>query len=169
MHTKKCSKCNQEKASEDFYIRTKTKLLHSACKKCEREMAKDWYEKNKDYAKSKVKLWRDENKTKVINYRTANRGKHHKQEISRKYKVSIDWFDAQLASQEGKCAICSKLLAWTDKHNTPHVDHCHKSGNVRGILCNRCNTVLGLCQESIQIFNQLKKYLKKCHGYSAGN
>lgn len=40
-----------------------------------------------------------------------------------------------------------------------HIDHCHKTGKVRGILCSKCNTALGLLDDSIDKIEQLKSYL----------
>lgn len=64
----------------------------------------------------------------------------------------------------GVCRGCGVAFAWGDKFTTPHVDHCHDSKAVRGLLCNRCNSVLGLCQDSPSLLANLAKYLKKCHG-----
>ena len=47
----------------------------------------------------------------------------------------------------------------------PHVDHNHKTGAVRALLCNRCNSVIGLTGESVTILKAMEEYL--CHGYSA--
>lgn len=60
-----------------------------------------------------------------------------------KYGITPEKFDRMLAAQGGRCAICG-----TDKprgrHNRFVVDHCHKTGVIRGILCSPCNYRLGV-------------------------
>lgn len=53
METKRCSKCANEYPISAFYQRTGAKSHHSACKTCDREMTKDWYERNKERATAK--------------------------------------------------------------------------------------------------------------------
>lgn len=82
----------------------------------------------------------------------------------RKYGVEPTWFDEQLQRQGNACVCCKRAFQWGDKQTTPHVDHCHDSQAVRGILCNRCNTVLGLCEDDDKLLSTLVRYLRKCHG-----
>ena len=164
MESKRCSKCGNDLPLSNFYKRTSAKLYHSACKVCERLMAKDWYERNKDKATAKVKEWRQQNIDAVKQYRSNNRQKHYRQELLRKYGVEPTWFDEQLQRQGNACVCCKRKFQWGNKQTTPHVDHCHKSQVVRGILCNRCNTVLGLCKDNDELLFTLARYLGKCHG-----
>ena len=164
MDTKLCSKCKQEKPVIEFYKRSGQKTYRSACKVCERQGVKDWYQRNKEKAKQKYRDWREENIDKVRAYRKQNRAKHYRQEVMRKYGVDEGWFDEQLKKQGGMCECCNRKFAWGDKQTTPHVDHCHQSGEVRGILCNRCNSVLGLSKDDPNLLSTLAEYLRKCHG-----
>lgn len=164
METKACSKCKTEKPLADFRKRSEGNSYHSACKACERGMAKDWYQRNRERAKQKYRDWREENIDKVRAYRKQNRAKHYRQEVMRKYGVDEGWFDAQLKKQGNRCECCNRKFAWGDKQKTPHVDHCHESGKVRGILCNRCNFVLGLSNDDQDLLSTLAEYLRKCHG-----
>lgn len=58
------------------------------------------------------------------------------------YGISQDQYEAMLAAQAGACAIC-RTLDWGGKSGVPHVDHCHATGRVRGLLCAGCNNGLG--------------------------
>lgn len=58
------------------------------------------------------------------------------------YGVSLEQYEAMMAAQGGVCAICG-TSDWPGKDNRPHVDHCHETGKVRGILCGPCNNGLG--------------------------
>ena len=164
MDTKKCSRCKEIKPITEFYKRKKSGTLHSCCKKCDRAMTRDWYERNREKAKEKYRIWRLNNLDKVKKYNADNRRKHYQQEVVRKYGVPIDWFDGQMKKQKGKCACCGMSFEWGNKQTSPHVDHCHKTQKVRGILCNRCNSVLGLCKDDIQLLSSLVRYLRKWHG-----
>jgi hypothetical protein len=164
METKQCSKCGNYLPLSAFYQRTGAKSHHSACKICERAMAKDWYERNKDKASAKVKEWRQHNSDAVKQYRADNRQKHYRQELGRKYGVEPSWFDEQLQIQINACACCNRQFQWGDKQTAPHVDHCHNTKAVRGILCNRCNTVLGLCKDDDELLLGMARYLRKCRG-----
>lgn len=161
METKRCSKCEKDKPLSAFYRRTRANSYHSACKECERAMAKDWYERNRDKAKNKYKEWRKNNLDAVKQYRADNRQKHYRQEVVRKYGVDSDWLDQQIAKQGNTCACCNREFTWGNKQTTPHVDHCHETQVVRGILCNRCNSVLGLCNDNDTLLLSLAEYLRK--------
>jgi hypothetical protein len=116
-----------------------------------------------EYKREKARAWRIANPDRVLAYRKANRRKHYLQESARKYGIADGWFDAQMAAQGEACATCRKSFDWDDKQTKPHIDHCHDSKRVRGILCNRCNTVLGLVTDSGPLLSSLAEYLK-CHG-----
>lgn len=63
---------------------------------------------------------------------------------------------ALIAHQDGKCAVCK--LAFED---TPHIDHCHKTRRVRGLLCGKCNPALGLLKDDIERLEAAIKYLQE--------
>lgn len=119
--------------------------------------------KTPEYKRIKAKQWRLDNPERVIAYRHANRRKIYLQESRRKYGITSEWFEARMAAQGQACATCRKPFCWSNKQTKPHIDHCHSSGTVRGILCNRCNTVLGLVGDQSEILASLAGYLK-CHG-----
>lgn len=79
-----------------------------------------------------------------------------------KYRYGIDQeeYDAILKSQGNKCKIC-------DTKHTGHkplcVDHCHNSTRVRGLLCKKCNTSLGLLREDPKIMVNAILYLDAYH------
>lgn len=70
-----------------------------------------------------------------------------------KYGITEDTFKETLKNQGEKCAICgntSKLF----------VDHCHNTKRFRGLLCNNCNTGLGMFKDNVHILQAAIKYLK---------
>lgn len=63
-----------------------------------------------------------------------------------KFGVTLEFLEEVLCQQGGKCAICGTVLFFSEPRTStacPHVDHCHATGKVRGILCRRCNQQLG--------------------------
>lgn len=74
-----------------------------------------------------------------------------------KYGVTDEQFNELLTQQQGKCAICQKTL-----HDTYDrcLDHCHRTGAVRGILCRKCNTALGQLGDSIESVERALAYLR---------
>lgn len=77
--------------------------------------------------------------------------------IKRRYKLDECGFDRMIISQNGRCAICDDLLI--DKME---VDHDHKSGEARGILCGDCNVSVDIVERFISL-NDL--VVKKLFGY----
>jgi len=58
------------------------------------------------------------------------------------YGISVEQYEAMLKQQSGCCAICKKAPG-ENARGRLHVDHCHKTGKIRGLLCVKCNMALG--------------------------
>lgn len=88
---------------------------------------------------------------------------NRKATLRAKYRITLEDYNNMLAAQAGKCAICG-----TDKPGRRGVkylcvDHCHKTGKVRGLLCVQCNSALGQLQDNLQTLQSAIEYLKQ-HG-----
>lgn len=70
------------------------------------------------------------------------------------YNITFEIFTKLLIDQLGKCGICKKQAELVP-------DHCHLTGKFRGLLCQKCNTALGLFDDNIENINESIKYLKK--------
>jgi hypothetical protein len=110
--------------------------------------------RNKDNHSSKCKKCTYKKKPKKVKIKRVYNREYH---LQTNYGISIDTYTNLLKKQNNRCAICG---------NEPHtkrklcVDHCHVTGNIRGLLCDSCNTALGKFQDSIEILDKAKKYLK---------
>lgn len=85
--------------------------------------------------------------------------------LETKFKISIDEFSAILERQNHACAICKNPVIVAPKgrgsREAACLDHNHETGAVRGILCNACNTALGLLGDNAETVQQASEYLRK--------
>lgn len=85
----------------------------------------------------------------------------------KRYGISIEEYDAMLFLQEGKCAICKRVF--NNEVKAPHIDHDHmccpgerSCGKcVRGLLCGKCNSAIGLLEDSAESARAAVDYLTK--------
>ena len=77
-----------------------------------------------------------------------------------KYGLNKEEYKKLVEAHNNKCAICSREFDKT-KRNSCNVDHSHKTGCVRGLLCHNCNVLLGLCDDNVEILENAIKYLTK--------
>lgn len=73
-----------------------------------------------------------------------------------RYKISKQEFDGLLAAQENQCAICERT---EPKGRNWHLDHCHDSGLIRGVLCHSCNVGIGLLGDTDEAVLRAYTYL----------
>ena len=108
--------------------------------------------------------WRDENRDKLRAQYTSHYQNNSEairaKRFEEKYGITLAQRDAMYAEQEGKCKVCESHMTWDHrKFNTVHVDHCHTTGEVHGLLCSNCNTAAGLLGENHEIALKLAAYL----------
>lgn len=75
-----------------------------------------------------------------------------------RYGLTADQFEILWSRQQGRCALCSEVLRVGGK--AIHIDHCHETQRVRGILCARCNLGLGKFGDSIEQLQRAIDYLR---------
>lgn len=133
---KKCHTCKQNKKMSDFHLNKKKKDGRATrCRKC----------KGKAYREAVIK--------EPVKHNRSNRNRQY----VRKYGITIEDYEAMYASQNGSCDICG---IHQDEINTRLcVDHCHATGKVRSLLCDRCNTLLGMAREDVDILASAISYL----------
>ncbi len=133
---------NREKESlrkkKAYYERKKEPIKYLYYKEIERQRAKSHYAKNK--------------KKHFFEFRIV-----HKYGMTEKQYYDLLW------KQEYRCAICQKTFCPTKKQI--HIDHDHRTGKVRGLLCCGCNTTLGHFEDDLNKINKFVNYLIE-HGKS---
>jgi hypothetical protein len=130
---KTCSKCKEEKDLLDFTKSKNGKLgVHHYCRSCNYTQKKNTY----DYSKLRNK--------RIINT----------------YGMDINDLNQLYVLQDKKCKICNVEYPTVSTHGGLYIDHCHTTGKVRGLLCSKCNTLLGQCNDNVAILNAAINYLK---------
>ena len=163
---KYCPKCKTEKPFEDFYFtRGRRHRLSGECKPCHRErfrIAGYWKNRSperKRQVREVHRRWyikKRSDPAKVEQDRQRNRD-HQRKKV---YGITSEDFNALLQAQNDRCAICKSLPTQrSTKENVLHVDHCHNTGKVRGLLCLSCNHGLGKFRDSPTLLRQAAEYL----------
>jgi hypothetical protein len=72
----------------------------------------------------------------------------------RKYRITREQYEWIREKQNGSCAICGRRKRLV-------IDHCHKNGKVRGLLCSACNSAVGLLRDNPETARKLGEYLNE--------
>lgn len=182
---KKCSRCGIEKSLSKFYNQLNKKSgKESRCIEC-KKITKETHEQNNlkkiieqnlverdcrickeikplsEFHKSKAGIGgrvaickpclKPLSRLKTIKRKAIIRN----QELKKAYGITTEDYNKMLYAQKGVCKICN-----TKSQKNLHVDHCHKTGKVRGLLCGRCNMSLGAMKENIQFIKNMIIYLE---------
>lgn len=132
---KYCNRCGERKLFSEFHQQKASRDgCMSWCKSCNNMQRRKWEKENPNYG----------------------RRKH----LKAKYDITPEHYDTMLEEQGGVCAICE-----TDKPGGPwekfKVDHDHKTGKVRGLLCQHCNVGLGHFNDSPDLLATAIDYLNE--------
>ena len=137
-----CKICNEAKPLTEFYQTVRNGepyCYHGKCKSCYVKKQQENYDPIKK---------RDEN-------------------LKRVYGIGIEEYNTLLEKQNNCCAICESTDPKGRKSGRGggvdvfYVDHDHKTGNVRGLLCNICNRTMGYVGENSNVLEEMIKYLQK--------
>src|SRR5574343_976377 len=164
--------CRTDKSAGSFNKdKQKTDGLCAYCRECASKKAKkrrlsnpertqrmyarqrEYYNSDPDrkkHIKSLQRKWYQENRSKQLAKGRANW-------LKREYDLSLEDYEAMVQSQNGKCAICDSPPG----NRRLSVDHDHKTGAIRGLLCDVCNVGLGAFQDDSQRLAGAIKYLRK--------
>jgi hypothetical protein len=119
--------------------------------KYQKEYNKEYRKKNLEKLNSDNKKWREANKEQDALVMLKAR-------LKRKYNLSIEEYESLIESQNNSCKVCGTPA----KNNTKgklYIDHCHTTNKVRGLLCMKCNSALGLLNDDKKLIQNLLDYL----------
>lgn len=164
------SKRWKEKHPEDYkkYLK-KWKIEHKGYDKI-------YYKKHKEAIDNRHKKYRKKHKKKYQKQRQKNYCKHKVREkkyrenyhrkypekrknyqLIKKYNITLNQYNELLKKQNNCCAICNTNQSEFKPKFA--VDHNHETDQVRGLLCIKCNSVIGYAKDSIEILDKAKVYL----------
>lgn len=133
---KQCSKCKENKNISEFWKNSgKPDGFSYECKLC-----KNQYRKN-NHSRLNIKR-----KDRVL---------------QQEYGITFDDYKKIWISQEGCCAICKTFQTEVKNKRALCVDHNHMTNEVRGLLCEPCNLMLGVAKENCNILQCAIEYIKK--------
>ena len=136
MTVKTCICCQLEKPISEYHKDSgKKDGYHTTCKSC------SCSRERKRYSSGKIK--------------------DKDLKLRRKYGISHNNYLEILEAQNGRCAICSTDVP--GGKGAFHVDHCHNSGKIRGLLCHRCNVGLGHFKDQESLLLKAALYLHNHH------
>lgn len=142
MALKTCNLCQEEKPLDAFSVHKKgAQGRHPVCKSCRSRQAKLWYTQKRSEIIQSRREWRKQ---------TGADRRHS-------YGLSIEEFNAMVVAQNGRCAICGEIPTGRGFH----VDHCHLTGKIRGLLCRGCNLALGNMKDDPVRLKRAADYLYK--------
>ena len=140
----------------NFYKSAKTPdRLQYNCIPCAKSWAKKSYEANSQKVIERSTRWRARNPERVqeIGYKAR---------LKKNFGMTLEEYNQILESQNGKCLICeSSGRGGRSKRFQLFVDHCHKTGKVRGLLCMKCNSAIGYFDEDIARMKSAIIYLER--------
>lgn len=156
-----CCACKTKKLLDAFPVYGSRR--QTRCLDCCRAYGREWYHKNKERRVRQATEWN-----------RNNRRKRHSYWIHQKHGITLDEYEAMLVRQGGVCAICKEPE--TVRHNNGQtrrlpIDHDHATGQIRDLLCYRCNSMIGYSREREDLLLAAIDYLKKhkSHGVAAAS
>ena len=142
---KQCSKCAEKKLLSEFNKNKRTK--DGLCYNC-RECNKEYNRTHKVEFAERKKIYNQTEKGKFGVYR---------RNLKNKYGITLEDYDRMIEDQNGVCAICGGINI---NGRRLGVDHNHETGEIRALLCNYCNHIIGDAKENIIILQSAINYLK---------
>ena len=148
-----------------------------------KEYKKMWYQMNKERIKTKFKEYYLNHKGEISNYykkyyinhknelstyrkdyyykhKEKEKVKMKKYRLKKQYELTISDFNNLLLAQNMRCAICNQPLDLQNP-NKVHIDHDHKTGKVRGVLCRDCNLAIGYLKDNPEYTKRATEYLER--------
>ena len=152
-----CSNCSLKKQINEFYKQDTCKFgIRPECKDCTCKKRKERHKNLSKERKMEIKKQMSEYSKEYIKTehgQKTRKNNHRKYHLQSTYGITIEIYDNLCKNQNNKCLICKR-------EEKLYIDHDHKTGQIRGLLCNNCNTGIGQFKESIDNLESAIKYLK---------
>lgn len=172
---KKCCECKKTLEFKEFNKSSSTKDGHQNwCRPCQKLKYSEYRKSHPEITGARWKRYYQRHKDRMIK-RTRSYEKslgeeeyikrwktYNKNSKFTRYGLSESEYNQMLKEQEQKCGMCEKLFD-KNKPRSIHIDHDHATGQVRGILCDRCNLFLGVFESDKfqKKISRVQAYLRK--------
>lgn len=147
-----CRACGVEKPDEAFRVRKESGKRRTECDECFKRLMRERYQADPEPRKAKIREYQAANPEKVRAWSRRNRPQQRRRQV---YGMDRAAWDALVIAHGGCCAICGDQLV------KPHIDHCHQTGAIRGLLCSACNTGIGLLRDDPALLHSAIAYLAR--------
>lgn len=147
---KKCTKCKDAKPISEFHYRKDKERYRYQCKLCTNKATQEYYKKRSEFRKQRSKERYADNK---LGYKDT----HYNSKLLKTYGISLEDKNKMLENQDYSCKICGIEESSLNKRMA--VDHCHTTGKVRGLLCDRCNRGIGWFDDNPELLRKAAEYL----------
>ena len=153
---KRCNRCKQLLLVTSFgRNKARPDGRQDRCPPCHSAAIKEYYHAH------------PETRAATINYsavwRRKNPESYNLSQLRHRLKlkgISLEEYQAAVEHQKGMCGICGSTEVRRKNSRQWYVDHCHVTGKFRGLLCNNCNSALGLLRDDIAVLERAIAYLK---------
>lgn len=146
---KTCDVCRETKPLDAFSPHPRCKQgRYPNCKACRAVRARVDYARNREAILDSLRQRRANRRDAFVEYERTR-------SLRRKYGISPQEYDALVEAQAGLCAICGTTV------DRLHVDHCHETNGIRGLLCKTCNVGLGLFGDDPDRLREAADYLER--------
>lgn len=150
---KRCSRCKQVKETSGFpKDSSEQDGLHCQCKECSAQTTREYRKRHPDRVKEANRRNCAKQKTEGYAFYHEHWERYRDHALRVRYGIDFATYDKMRAAQNGLCAICGH-------HKKLDVDHDHKTGKVRGLLCRSCNIGIGYLKESPELLRSAADYL----------
>lgn len=171
MKTKQCVECRKEDVGPKFiseFCKNKRNPdgLQYNCREHTRAQNRRWAKENPEKNRIKGTRFRENNPV-------ASRRISFRSNLKRFYGLTENEYSGMFDAQNGKCAVCElHLVSQLDEtrinskgqghapNNFARVDHCHTTGEIRGLLCFSCNVGLGKFKDDEELLLRAVRYLR---------
>ena len=175
MPLSEAAKEHRKAQAKEYYVRNKEKYA---------VYGRNYYQENKDRRNEKVKVYRHKNRERLAEYKRQYRSERRAElcakskayrlanlekikasvrsaYIKRTYGITAQEYDARIAAQNGKCEVCKNKPNGNGAKSKLHLDHCHTTQKIRGMICGNCNAALGMAKDDLVILRALVAYMER--------
>jgi len=165
-----CIDCN-----ETFPRENDRGTVPKRCRPCgaqaRRDTSRRWQEANRGHRNESARRWRERNPDKARAASRKSQAKRRREDpesikrekLRSSYGLTDEELDELFKRADGSCELCETSFG-DDSATRPVIDHDHREGRVRGLICGNCNTGLGFAGDSSDVLRNLADWLEQPPG-----